>query len=198
MARRCAVSAALGELLECDRTTLAEIPASLDYAKFGLAGCSERRNWRDVWAQACDALPATIQRVAVHYADHQRANAPPWPEVIEQGQTLACRILLVDTFDKSSGSLLQSLPLSELAELIRFARDRNLQVALAGSIDLAILTKVLPLSPDVIAVRGAVCRGSREGTLDANAVARFHRSLHSSAFLYRSAGRRPDAVPPQA
>ncbi len=36
----------------------------------------------------------------------------------------------------------------------------------AGSLDVASIRTVLPLEPDFIAVRGAVCQGRRDGELD--------------------------------
>ena len=99
------VSAALGELIDCDAVSLSDLPASLTYAKLGLSGCAGVSDWPDRWARAWQALPQRTQRVAVAYADWDQARAPQWREIIEQARRLDCRVLLVDTFDKTRGSL---------------------------------------------------------------------------------------------
>jgi uncharacterized protein (UPF0264 family) len=173
------VSVALGELLECTHSLLRQVPATVTYVKLGLAGCASRTDWRELWTHACRSLPKPAQRVAVVYVDQQRAQAPDWREVLEGAIRLDCRVLLLDTFDKTSGSLLGHLDRSALAQRVTAARDRGLRVALAGSLDVSCLPTVLPLHPDWVAVRGAVCRDGRTGGIDASAVSEFLRVVHA-------------------
>jgi uncharacterized protein (UPF0264 family) len=184
---RLPISAALGELIECDPASLQDLPASLAYAKLGLSGCAELCDWPERWARVWQALPPRTQRVAVAYADRVRAQAPRWQEVVEQAGRLDCRVLLVDTFDKTRGNLRHFLKHTQLAELTRCARTYGLRVALAGSINRQSLPQILSLQPDLVAVRGAVCRGGRRGVIDRESTAELMRLLQAQRRLLNSA-----------
>ena len=73
------VSAALGELLDSEtpqfHSFIESLPTGLNFAKFGLAGCARRSDWRTQWQAAIQRLPHSIQPVAVVYADHHAAAA---------------------------------------------------------------------------------------------------------------------------
>jgi uncharacterized protein (UPF0264 family) len=58
---------------------------------------------------------------------------------------------------------------------------------MAGSLTAASIAQILPLGPDYVAVRGAACRGSRDGSLDGELV----RELVA---IVRSQQERPVAV----
>lgn len=167
---RVPVSVALGELIDCDPATLAELPGSLTYAKLGLAGCRDLCDWPDRWAAAWRQLAPPIQRVAVAYADDAASRAPCWRDVLQHGIRLGCRVLLVDTYDKRQGNLTDRMTRCELRELIAEVQSAGLQVALAGSLTLQNLSQMLPWNPDLFAVRGAACRGGRRGTIDRQAL----------------------------
>lgn len=158
------VSAALGELLDYQPR---RFPPGLKLAKFGLAGCARHDDWRERWRAAVEGFPTEVSPVAVVYADAVRAAAPAASEVLEQGQTLGCRYVLVDTFDKSSGGLLDHWRLSDVACFVERVHALELRAVLAGSLSFETIRQLAPLRPDVIAVRGAACRGERGGTLDA-------------------------------
>jgi uncharacterized protein (UPF0264 family) len=181
------ISAALGELIECDPASLQNLPASLAYAKLGLSGCAELSDWPDRWARVWQALPQRTQRVAVAYADRVQARAPRWQDVVEQAVRLDCRVLLVDTFDKTRGNLQHYLTHAQLAELTRCARTYELQVALAGSVNRQSLPQLLSLRPDLVAVRGAVCRGGRRGVMDRERITDLIRLMQAQKRLLNSA-----------
>jgi uncharacterized protein (UPF0264 family) len=88
-----------------------------------------------------------------------------------------CAAVLVDTYDKSRGSLLAHYPLTELQSLAEQVRAAACQLVLAGSLTLDIVPTLLPLAPDYLAVRGAVCRASRAGHLDGALVREWTRAL---------------------
>jgi uncharacterized protein (UPF0264 family) len=56
------------------------------------------------------------------------------------------------------------------------ARSAGLLLAIAGSLDLAALDRVAGIA-DVVGVRGAACRGGREGSVDAELVRRLRERL---------------------
>ncbi len=171
------VSAALGELSDG-----ASLPSSLagrlSFAKFGLAGSQGQPDWQDRWRRAIANLPAGVRPVAVVYADHRRARAPdPWA-VFSAARELQCAALLVDTFDKSQGSLRDAMDAAALAELVAAARGAGMLSVLAGGMSLGEIAHWRSLSPDYFAVRGAACRGGRQGPLEEARVRRLAEVLH--------------------
>ena len=65
--------------------------------------------------------------------------------------------------------MLHWIDLGRLRALAAEVRSAGLLLALAGSLDLAALDLVAGLA-DVIGVRGAACRGGREGAVDPDLV----------------------------
>jgi uncharacterized protein (UPF0264 family) len=172
VAGRAPVSAALGELYVGERlnasvASLAAQTAGMTFAKVGLAGAAHDRNWQSNWRQVLAAIPPAVSAVAVAYADWKTAAAPRPEEVIDAGAKLGCTMLLLDTFDKSRGHLLDHLPLGTLRPLCSRARESGLQVVLAGSLTKSLLLDILPLEPALVAVRGAACHVNRRGAVDA-------------------------------
>jgi (5-formylfuran-3-yl)methyl phosphate synthase len=84
---------------------------------------------------------------------------------------------MLDTADKTAGSLLDQLPGAELEDFIRRATAAGALAGLAGSLRLAELPRLAALAPAVIGFRGAVCDGDRRGTLDPARLARLRDAL---------------------
>ncbi len=164
--RRRPVSAALGELMDWDEADRLEIVTRLDFVKFGLSGCAGWGDWISRWREAVAALTARTAAVAVVYADFQRAAAPDPSAILDAALTIGCGAILVDTFDKSAGSLLELWTLDELNRFARAVRNHKMLLALAGSLTLSAIRRLLPLEPDYIAVRGAVCDNGRNGPIN--------------------------------
>lgn len=163
---RVAISIALGELLEISAPVGPIVPAGVGYAKLGLSGCGDRRDWVERWEAVLETCPPGVRRVAVVYADWQASRCPAPEMIVAAASNCRCQTLLVDTFDKSKGRLLDLWPLDDLGRFVERVRSAGMAIVLAGSIDLPMVTSVLSLKPDWIAVRGAACRGGREGQLD--------------------------------
>ena len=157
------VSAAMGELLAYE---VQDMPSQLALAKFGLSGCKARPDWPHLWRQAIATFPADVKPVAVIYADHELALAPCPAEVLGVARELGCNYVLVDTFDKSLGSLFDQWSWTEIQRLVEQVKSQGLRIVLAGSLGMSDIRRILPLKPHVIAVRGAACGGDRNGSLD--------------------------------
>ena len=145
-------------------------PAGISYAKLGLAGCATRSDWPRRWADWIAGLPPGAAPVAVAYADWRPAAAPPPEAVLQYAAALGCRAVLVDTCDKSRGDLLAHFSGAELRRFAAEVRNRGMLSVLAGSLTWRSLPEVLGAAPDFVAVRGAVCSGSRESALDGGLV----------------------------
>jgi uncharacterized protein (UPF0264 family) len=192
VAGRRPTSIALGELNQgiAEWSTFAErLPPDRlpQYVKFGLAGCSTRPGMARRWREALATLPASVAPVAVLYADWSAAGSPTRNLVLRYAQRLHCRALLVDTFDKRGPGLLGLWSAAALARCVAAARSAGLLVVLGGQVTEKQFDRLLPLSPDFIAVRGAVCRGDRSGRLDPQRVARLCERLQNARFEPRPA-----------
>jgi uncharacterized protein (UPF0264 family) len=170
VAGRVPTSAALGELREGNRLPDA-LAERLSYVKFGLAGCESDASWTRQWRQAIASLPASVSPVAVAYADWRSAAAPSPEVVLSAAREVRCAGLLIDTFDKTRGSLEQHLSLEQLDRLISGAQTSGMLAVLAGGLRGEELPRLLALRPDYIGVRGAVCSGGRTGKLEQARVA---------------------------
>jgi (5-formylfuran-3-yl)methyl phosphate synthase len=172
VAGRRPVSVALGELAN-GLIDLRPLDLEIQFAKVGLAGCAQRRSWAADWQSALGELPPGVASVAVVYADWERAKAPSPFAVIDCGHRLSCRAMLIDTFDKRGPGLLGLWILAELEKTIAAARAAEMLVVIGGQVIDRDLPILLPLAPDYIAVRGAVCRHDRTTRLDPARVRQF-------------------------
>lgn len=170
------VSVALGELRSFSPVP---IPTLIRYAKLGLAGCRELRDWPERWAAALRTLPLETTPVAVAYADYDEAAAPTADEVFERGRQLGCGGLLLDTFDKTRGGLFDLWSEERVRTWVESARGAGMLVVLAGSLDRTTARRAAQLAPDLIAVRGAVCRASRVGPIDVARIRSLQQDLAS-------------------
>lgn len=154
------------------RTVVAELPAGVPAAAAAKAGPGglDAVAWRRAFADFMHDLPAGVEPVAVAYGDAERAAAPAVEEVIQGAAELGCRLLLIDTWEKSGPDLLATGG-GRLAGWIRRGLRLGLGVAVAGRLDGAGVAAARRLGADVTGVRGSVCRGGRSGLIDADLVA---------------------------
>jgi len=175
--QRVPISAALGEIVEYTETTPVQ---HLNYVKWGLAKCDSR--WRERLLQAADCwtrFKCNCLPVAVAYADWRQAQSPPPTAVWTFAQSstnwnplaYGWKVLLLDTFTKGKGTLLDWMSLDDIRRMIRRCRDHKILIALAGSLGKKEIIALLSLEPDIFAVRGSVCRGhDRTAAIDSDLV----------------------------
>lgn len=176
----CPLSAALGELCDCDAGTLEDLLTvpGVSVVKIGLAGCANSDAWQAQWlAIHQQASSKGKQLAAVIYADHPQAQSPAPEEILAVASAAGCQFLLIDTFDKQAGSTFEHLPKTELEAILRAAKGAAMTTALAGSLTLESLQQVPRELVDIVAVRGAVCRGERTEWVAAELVEEFRRCL---------------------
>ena len=152
------------------------------FMKLGLsqvaADARGAHNWRNSWIDVRCRFSGDHEWVAVAYADHQRAHSPALSDVLEAALETNCSVLLIDTFVKDGTNLLDWLPIEAIASLRKATAAHGLQLALAGRVTMLDLPALLPLQPDIIAVRGAVCEaGERTATVSEKHVAEFVERL---------------------
>jgi uncharacterized protein (UPF0264 family) len=183
---RATVTAAMGELAEaasCDlQSRLASLPNGISLFKLGLAGCRDHPNWIGAWQDAIGHVIRNTRAtaclpVAVVYADWEAAKAPNPIALLDAAIEACCPALLVDTWDKSSGSLFDHWPATELRSFVHEVRSRGISVVLAGSLVGNAVDAAARLGPDLIAVRTAACEGGRDGNVKRQRVRALKESI---------------------
>jgi (5-formylfuran-3-yl)methyl phosphate synthase len=157
------ISAAAGELLEHGSPRAWDAVEGIAFHKLGLSGC-RGLDWRaglESWAASLRDRPRPSSLVPVAYGDHPQAASPPPLEVLGGAADLGIELILVDTHDKSRGTLRDCMRDGEIARLIEEGRRRGVRVALAGSLSLIDITELAPLGALALGVRGSACAGSR-------------------------------------
>lgn len=179
---RVRVSAALGELREDNVEELAGQTQGLSFAKIGLKGCTAppAYDWKLHWYDWLSHLPINARPVMVVYADWRDCGAPAPMDLLKCVKQIGLPFVLVDTCDKSNGTLREHCSDEQLIRFIAAVRKLKAKVVVAGSLQLSDLPDLLPMAPDFFAVRGAVCRGSREGRLDGALVREWAQALSTS------------------
>ena len=100
--------------------------------------------------------------------------------------------LMLDTADKSAGSLLDRLPLALLAGFITTVRGAGALAGLAGALRVDELQVLARLAPDFAGFRSAVCAGSRSEVLRAERVLALRRAVSLATADPSGADATPD------
>jgi uncharacterized protein (UPF0264 family) len=138
------------------------------FAKLGFAGEASEAGVTSLIATALHAAAATPLRpivVPVAYADYQRAGCPAPQVLLRAAMAAGARAFLIDTCIKDGKGLLDWITLTRLYTVSDDVRSAGLLFAVAGGLSLTALDRVAR-SADVVGVRGAACRGGREGSVD--------------------------------
>jgi (5-formylfuran-3-yl)methyl phosphate synthase len=123
----------------------------VDYVKVGLFSPRDLEDF----LLAMSRLAPRHALIAVLFAD----RTPPL-ERLERFAAAGTRGIMLDTADKTGGSLLNHVSLARLERFVSSARSLSLLSGLAGSLRLGDIPLLLPLSPDYLGFRGALCRGT--------------------------------------
>ena len=154
--------------------------------KVGLAGMV-RRPWERDLERLFARLPSATAPVAVAYADHRAVAAPDPGDVVAAGIRLGCRWLLIDTADKSQGSVLHGPAAAWLPRWIAAARSGGLPAVLAGSLAIDDMPAAVGSGALLVGLRTAVCCGGRMGPVDRRLVRAAVEAAAAAATLRRRA-----------
>ena len=189
VADRAPVSAALGELVDLLGSQNGDLARTLvdgvSLFKMGLARCGSLSDWQTHWQRAVDMLRSTspnrnAQAVAVVYADWHTAQSPSPHDVLSAAIQRRSPALLIDTWDKSGGTLFDHWPAGALQGFVSEVRSHNISVVLAGSLTSQNVTTAARLAPDLVAVRTAACEGGRTGTVSEKRVRELKNAIATS------------------
>lgn len=149
--------------------------AGVDYVKVGLAPGVDVPGV----VRALGMLKAQLGKarlVGVLFAD----TDPDFRLVGEMAQAGFAGVVL-DTANKSAGSLPDVMAAGRLKEFIDTARRNGLFCGLAGSLRARDIPALVTLAPDLIGFRGALCReNKRTASLDGQAVAGIRSAIPGS------------------
>jgi uncharacterized protein (UPF0264 family) len=182
------VSVALGDFSRPHEVRIAIQSLPLDrkhsvtYLKLGFAGISGEDLIVTLLRSAVAASvshKAQPRIIAVAYADAEHAGTVA-PEVVSRAaaRTGAAGVLL-DTYGKVSGNLLNWLEPEALAAVIEDNRENGLLAAVAGGLGTKDLGRVAVARPDVVGFRGAACSGGRMGRVSRSRVRQLGQALRN-------------------
>lgn len=149
----CPVSATIGDQPLEPLPVLASVQqmadAGVDYIKIGFFAGGNRNATLDALA-----TPASggVKMIAVLFADRQ-----PDLDSLEAVAKAGFVGVMLDTQDKRSGSLLNCCRPDFLSAFVNTARGFGLLCGLAGSLTKNDIPVLLPLAPDYLGFRGALC-----------------------------------------
>ena len=173
------ISLSLGELSQYTPAAMNAFPLeSFNFLKIGLAFMASQRDWRGIWQQCSEQLPAHVKRVAVAYVDYQQCDAPPIQHVIATAVDLECSAVLLDTYNKSNGNLFRHICADRLQQIVTQVQSMDMLGVVAGSISIGDLPQTIAVGPDFVGVRGAICRQDRAGAVDKAKLTRFVNQFH--------------------
>lgn len=155
-----------GPVVEAVRRTAA---CGVDYVKIGFFPGGDL----DATLAALRPLTADCHLIAVLLADYLIA-LPLLDTLAECGFAG----VMLDTADKARGPLTAIRPRTFLERFVNQARERNLLTGLAGSLRLEDIDQLLPLAPDYLGFRGALCQKGRTGRLDPARLTRIRERLN--------------------
>ena len=188
VARRRPVSAVVGEsAVDLERITaiaaaLAEAGAS--YVKIALSGDLQREDLIRTLAP----LAREAKLIGVMFAD-DRADSALIPVMAQSGFAG----VMLDTARKTGGRLLDHMDVTRLAVFVDAAHSHGLMAGLAGSLEAPDVPRLLPLAPDVLGFRRALCvHHDRNARIDPDAVAAVRSLIPPDTLKRHHAG---EAVP---
>lgn len=139
--------------------SIAGILPSRFFLKIALAH-SSGLSWRSLASRIASSLRHPSQLILGYYADFAQADSPAWRDVVDASTRLGSRYVLMDTCQKARGRLLDYHSASALQEMISWAHQHGLRVALAGSLRLEDLSELENVGADWLGMRGALCKNS--------------------------------------
>ncbi|WP_428353735.1 (5-formylfuran-3-yl)methyl phosphate synthase [Methyloprofundus sp.] len=168
------VSATVGDLpMQADiifNAVKAMADTGVDYIKIGFFPDPD---WDTVIQKLATLSSGSLKLIAVLFADQQ-----PDLKTVKLFSKAGFAGIMLDTMDKSNGSLTQVMPLETLQHFVQTAKDNHLLCGLAGSLRVTDIPALLPLQADYLGFRGALCKQyQRTAELDPIAFKKVKTSL---------------------
>ncbi len=161
------ISATIGDLpMQADiivDAVNAMAATGVDYIKIGFF---PSKDWHNVIVKLHLLRPLSLKLIAVLFADQH-----PDLKNLEKFAQAGFAGVMLDTMNKSQGSLTQVMTFSAIQNFVNIAKQQQLLCGLAGSLRLTDIPALLPLQADYMGFRGALCTGhQRTAELDPTAI----------------------------
>lgn len=165
------VSATIGDLPMQPEIVYQAVQAmaetGVDYVKIGLFPGGD---WHGTITKL-STLPKSVKLIAVLFADTQ-------PDFSVLNSLAAFKGAMLDTMNKSRGSLTQIMAPHDIASFVKLAKNRSLLCGVAGSLRRDDIAELITLNPDYLGFRGALCQAySRTGQLDSSAMIKIRETI---------------------
>lgn len=128
--------------------------AGVDYVKVGVFEGKET----EACLRALQPALGTAKLILVLFADEL-----PRCDAVGLAAAMGAAGVMLDTRFKGAGHLLDHMDAVQLLDFIGQARSHGLRVGLAGSLAKEHVAELLPLGPDLLGFRGALCEHHRRG-----------------------------------
>ncbi|HEU5040293.1 MAG TPA: (5-formylfuran-3-yl)methyl phosphate synthase [Gemmatimonadales bacterium] len=166
------------------------IGRAAQYLKIGFHGVGRRELVDEILGSAVAAAQgAGMAIVAAAYADHAAVGSPDPDVIASAAARQGAEGVLLDAWTKDGRTLLDWIEPSPLRRWVARSGRLGLLTAVAGSLDLATLPRVLESGADIVGVRGAACEGGRSGELRRERVARLREAVAAAGSPGSSAAR---------
>jgi uncharacterized protein (UPF0264 family) len=153
--------------------------AGADYIKIGLMFDGSERAEEVIEAvvkAVKDEFPDKYVVIAA-YSDHARLGAISPFAMSPIAAAAGADVAMVDTGMKDGKSTFDFMDEESLVEFTTLNREGGMQTALAGSLKFDQLPALRRINPDIIGVRGMVCGGNRNATIQEDLVVRLARMV---------------------
>lgn len=174
---QCPVSATIGDLPMQPELIFNAVKAMLatgvDYVKIGFfAGA-----YQEQVIEKLAPLASHSNLIAVLFADSQFSY-----RLIDQLVQVGFKGIMLDTEDKTKGSLTTVRTLGEIEHFVDYVKSRQAMCGLAGSLALEDIPILMSYRPDYLGFRGALCdQHKRTGQLNIESIQTLKRAITTSS-----------------
>jgi uncharacterized protein (UPF0264 family) len=111
------------------------------------------------------------------YADYKRINSIPVNEIPSICSKAGADVAMMDTGVKDGRSTFEFMSNEQLSQFTESTRELGLISAIAGSLKFEDVDALNKIDPDIIGIRGCVCGGDRNSTIQQQLVEELKASL---------------------
>ncbi len=166
------VSATIGDMnYKPGTASLAAMGAAVagaDYVKVGLYDIQTTEQAIDMVEHVAKSIKdydSNKKVVISGYADYKRINSIPLRELPPICAEYGADVVMMDTGIKDGRSTFEFMTNEELSQFVESSHDLGLITAIAGNIKFEDIEAINQIGPDIIGIRGCVCGGDRNSTI---------------------------------
>jgi hypothetical protein len=128
--------------------------------------------------------------VASGYADYKRFGGVSCEELVPAAKKAGADVVMLDTAIKDGKTLFDALSVAEIQAFVDSGHKAGMKVALAGSVKLDDFEALCKINPDIVGVRGAVCKnGDRKKPITADGIRKLQKRVKAATAGAKTASR---------